>query len=826
MSGRPPPWWRRAIPAPLRRGLRGVARWMRGPLRVCVDDRRGGVITGWAADERDLSSPVTVCLLEGDRVLASVEARSYRSDLVAAGLGDGRHGFTLLVPNAPADGTVRSLRLVARGKSRFGIRQRVLEQFSWEGAPPRGRTIDGVLQRGLPPSLVRPQPTWDEQAPALGAHAAEGLRLPVSSAPLVSIVIPVHNKRDMTLHALRAVATHSGLPFEVIVVDDGSTDEVRRIEHDVEGLRVVRHERAQGFVASCNDGARVARGDYLVFLNNDTEVTPAWLEELLWPFFNQSSVGLVGAQLLFADGRLQESGGIVWASGTPWNVGRGGDPLAPEVSYTRDVDYVSGACLAIPTPLWVQLGGFDAMFSPAYYEDTDLAFRVRAAGFRTVCAPLSRVFHIEGASAGVSVESGMKRYQAINAPKFVERWHPVFAGHGSEGVRPDLEKDRKAAFRVLMIDAQVPTPDQDAGSYAAIQEIRLMQRLGAKVSFVDEAARHAGRYTADLQRRGVECLYAPFDASVPDVLRRRGDEFDAVYITRYYVAERFVEAVRTFAPRARLLLNNADLHFLREIRAATVSGDATAMRAALATRSAELDVMQRVDVVLSYSDVEKAVIQSHCADRVRVMTCPWVAEIRESVPDFDAREGIAFLGGFAHRPNVEGIHYFVREVMPLLRKVLPGVPLRIYGSRMPDEVRSLEGADIVPEGAVAEVSEAFDRCRVFVAPLLSGAGIKGKVISALAHGVPSVISPVAAEGTGVRDGLDVRIATTPREWCDAIVALYQDASIWRQVSQSAQALVARRYGIAEGLRTMREAFRAAGLSVGDEGSPDHDRRVH
>ena len=651
----------------------------------------------------------------------------------------------------------------------------------------------------------------------------------IDAEPDASIVIPVHDKFAVTYHCLASLLlAPNRARFEVIVVDDGSSDETLELARRVHGIRIVRHEAAQGFVRACNAGGLLARGRFIVMLNNDTEVTPGWLDELLHPFAHFDGVGMTGAKLLYPDGTLQEAGGIVWGSGDPWNYGRNGNPRDPKYNYARQVDYLSGACIALPTALWRELGGFDEHFAPAYFEDTDLAFRVRDRGLKTVYAPLAQVIHFEGISSGTSVASGMKRFQQVNKPKFKNRWAAAFRGNGALGKDVDLAKDRNVRLRALVIDAGTPRPDHDAGSYAAIQEMRLLQALGCKLTFVPENLAWLGGYTEALQRAGIECLYAPFIASVAEVVEKRGAEFDLVYITRYSVAERHVDAFRRHAPQARILFNNADLHFLREIRSAIAARDKARLGHALQTRDAELGVMRKVDLVLSYNEIEHAVILSHNLDSTRVAKCPWIVETATDVPPFEARSGIAFLGGYAHHPNVEAVEYFVREVMPLLRKRLPGVELRLYGSAMPESLREhLEGEEsVVVAGWVPSVDAVYDGCRVFVAPLVSGAGIKGKVIGAMAHGVPCVLSPLAAEGTGIRDGLEAAVATSPRHWADAIARLYEDADLWRAQQQAAWTFTQREYGFERGLEMMRAALEAVEIfATPDAGSLVHDMRA-
>jgi GT2 family glycosyltransferase len=637
------------------------------------------------------------------------------------------------------------------------------------------------------------------------------LEFPAVETPDVSLVIPVHNKFEVTYHCLASLLlAPNRATFEVILVDDGSSDKTLDVAELVRGIVTIRHETSQGFIHSCNAGGKLARGKYVVMLNNDTEVTPAWLDELVHVFDHFDDVGMAGAKLLYPNGTLQEAGGIVWGSGDPWNYGRNGNPRDPRYNYARQVDYLSGACVMLPTALWHEIGGFDELYVPAYFEDTDLAFRVRDKGYKTVYTPFSQVIHFEGISSGTSVTSGTKRFQQINKPKFKNRWLSAFRGNGPVGKEPDLAKDRHVRFRVLVIDAATPQPDKDAGSYAALQEMRLLQSLGCKLTFVPENLAWLGTYTEVLQRAGIECLYSPFSLSVSEVVERRGSEFDFIYITRYSVAERHIDAIRRHAPQAKVLFNNADLHFLRELRSAIAKKDKEMLGAALRTRDAELAVMRKVDLVLSYNEIEHAVILSHNLDSTRVARCPWVVERPGSVPPFEARSGIAFLGGYGHSPNVEAVEYFVRDVMPLLRERLPGVELRLYGSNMPKEMveRFEDEENVSTPGWVPTVEEVYDGCRVFIAPLLSGAGIKGKVIGALAHGVPCVLSPMAAEGTGLRDGLEALIAGTPKAWVDTIARLYEDPSAWAALQQAAWIYTEREFGFTRGRQLMQQALEA------------------
>ncbi len=644
------------------------------------------------------------------------------------------------------------------------------------------------------------------------------LHFPQIKKPDVSIVIPAHNKVEVTYLALCSLLiSPNATSFEVIVVDDASTDETAQLEEIVSGITVLHNdEQPQRFVRACNAGAEYARGDYIVLLNNDVEVTVGWLDELIAAFGRFDGVGLVGSKLIYPNGRLQDAGGVVWGSGEPWNYGNNMNPEEPRFCYARQVDYLSGAAMMVPKSVWQEVGGLSAYLEPMYFEDTDFAFKVREAGYKTWFVPSSVVYHYEGKTSGTDIDKGLKRYQEINQPKFKRRWVEAYAQNGRDVNMLDLEKDRGIVGRILFIDYSTPRPDQDAGSYAALQEIRLVQSLGYKVSFVGTNMAHLGRYTEDLQKLGVEMIYAPFYMTMQDFLSRRLAEFDAVYITRFYVARDVLSQIRALAPKAKILFNNADLHFLREIRAAHANSDEKRLQDARHTREQELGVINQVDVVLSYSESEHSVIEAYSEGKAKIMRTPWVVDIPTQVPPLAARNGLSFLGSFLHNPNGEAVLWFVREIMPRLATHDPDLVLSIYGSRMTSEIRSLASNTVKAVGFVQNMADAFDTHRIFVAPLISGAGIKGKVLEALARGIPCVLSPIAAEGIGLRDGQDCMIARTPDDWIDAVRCLNTDDMLWQKISDAARAYVADHYSFARGRIAMRAAFEAADMFLPEE----------
>ena len=247
----------------------------------------------------------------------------------------------------------------------------------------------------------------------------------------------------------------------------------------------MRNEANSGFIHSCNRGAEKARGKYLVFLNNDTLVKAGWLTALVDTFAEQPRAGIVGSKLVYPDGRLQEAGGIIWKDASGWNYGKFDDPQKPEYNCLREVDYCSAAALMIPKALFETVGGFDSRYSPGYYEDTDLAFKVRRAGYKVFYQPLSEVIHYEGATGGTDISAGAKKYQDINRSKFAEKWAAELIAKPANGDLVSLRQAQKGSGKnILVIDHHVPFPDRDSGSLRMFQILKILHQLGHRVTFI------------------------------------------------------------------------------------------------------------------------------------------------------------------------------------------------------------------------------------------------------------------------------------------------------------------------------------------------------
>jgi len=614
--------------------------------------------------------------------------------------------------------------------------------------------------------------------------------------PEVSIIIPVFNQFHFTHHCLAALAAdRSQYHFEVIVVDDGSSDGTPNRLAGYEGVRLIVNQDNLGFVGSTNRAAAAACGNYLVFLNNDTQVQPGWLDALIGTFKTFRDAGLAGSRLIYPHGRLQEAGGIVFADGSAWNYGHLDDPYKPEYGYVREPDYVSGAALALRRDLFEKLEGFDVCFAPAYYEDVDLAFRVRAAGYRVYYQPLSRVAHFEGVSAGIDESSGMKRFQSINQRKFFDRWREELASHGVRGEKLEQQKERRVHCRAFVVDVYMLTPDKESGSLRMLNLFSILQELGFKITFAATNLEAPEPYVSDLQKRGIETLYRPYVKSIDQHLSARGSDYDLVILSRADAAAQAMMSARRYCANARIVYDTVDLHFLRETRLAELTGNKAARTVAESRKRQELDLIAQADTTLVVSAVERDLLAKEApgAD-VRIVSN--IHRIYGNRKPFAERRDLFFIGAFAHPPNTDAVLWFCREIFPLVLEQEPEMRCSVIGADPPASVMALASDHVRILGYVADVAPFFDSCRLSVAPLRYGAGVKGKVNQSLAYGLPVVATTQAVEGMFLTNGESVLVADEPWEFAHQVLRLYRDRVLWEQLSSNGLMVMEAHFGFA------------------------------
>lgn len=641
------------------------------------------------------------------------------------------------------------------------------------------------------------------------------LRFVKEGHPLVSIIIPVYNQIHYTYACLISILEHTtDVVYEVIIADDVSTDATAELWKFTENVVICRNKTNQGFLRNCNQAARAAKGKYVMFLNNDTQVTEGWLSSLVNLIESDPTIGMAGSKLVYPDGRLQEAGGILWSDGSGWNYGRLDNPDKPEYNYVKDVDYISGAAILLSNDLWKQIGGFDERFAPAYCEDSDLAFEVRKAGLRVVYQPLSKVIHFEGISNGTDVNgAGLKRYQVENSQKLKEKWDGEFQKQSENNGNPDPFRARERSQgkdMILVVDHYVPTYDRDAGSKTTFQYLKMFLEKGYVVKFLGDNFLHEEPYSTALQQMGIEILYGKeYQVKIWDWLKDHGDAIKAAYLNRPHIAAKYVDFINDHT-NIKIIYYGHDLHFLREGREYELTGDPKKREDSEYWKSVELRLMKKAAVSYYPSYVEReAIHQIEPSIQVKAIVAYVFEKFLNQIPDdFEKREGLLFVGGFAHPPNADAVLWFAREIFPLIREVLP-VDFYIVGSKVTDEIKALEQPDsgIIVKGFVSEeeLSQLYTQCKIVIVPLRYGAGVKGKVIEALYYGAPVITTSIGAEGIPEAETV-MSVKDDPKAFAGEVLSLYQDADRCRKISQKTQSYIKKYHSIDAAWNIVGEDF--------------------
>lgn len=616
--------------------------------------------------------------------------------------------------------------------------------------------------------------------------------------PKLSIIIPVYNQINYTYNCLVSILKNTNnLSYEVIIADDVSSDETKNLSRYVKNIVISRNTSNQGFLRNCNQAAKIAKGEYILFLNNDTVVEKDCFLNMIKLYESDNSIGLVGAKFVYPDGRLQEAGGIIWSDGSAWNFGRFDNPNKCQYNYVKDVDYISGACIMLNRKLWKEIGGFDDRFAPAYCEDSDLCFEVRKRGLRVVYQPKSVVIHFEGISNGTDVNgSGLKKYQIENSEKLKNKWEKELKEQFDNNESPEVFRARERSKNkkiILFIDHYVPTFDKDAGSKTTYQYLKMLVKKGYIVKFLGDNFLKDEPYTSILENLGIEVLYGKdMQLDIFDWIKRNAKDIHIAYINRPNIAYKYIDFIQKNT-NIKVIYYGHDLHFLRENREYELTNDREYKLNSRYWKNIEMNILRKADISYYPSVVECDYIKNIDKNiNVKPITAYVYDKFKKNINrDFTKREGILFVGGFGHPPNKDGLLWFVKNIYPHVSKQLK-LNFYIVGSKADDEIKALNNKEkgIVFKGFVSEeeLELLYRNVKLVVVPLRFGAGVKGKVIEALYYNVPLITTNVGAEGIKNAENV-MEIIDSEKDFANEIVSLYNDNDRLTKMSEKADTYI-------------------------------------
>lgn len=664
-----------------------------------------------------------------------------------------------------------------------------------------------------------------EQRARIAAQLAlhDGLTLPAADAPRLSLIIPVHDNFVFTVALLAQIEREAratpDVLVEAIVVDNGSSDRTRELEALVGGVRVIRTAAQSGYTIACNQGAAAARGEILVFLNNDIELTPGLLARIPRAL-SDPGVGVAGARIVGAAGQLQEAGSLLFRDGSAAGLGRGQDPTLPIYLAPRDVDYVSGCFLCVRRALFEEMGGFDELFSPGYYEDTDFCLRVRGRGLRVAYDPSLTIYHYEYASYSKGrppSSSGALMRRKRRA--FVQKNRALLAVQPVAAEQPLLQAafppGRDRPPRVLLVEDRLPAEAAGSGFTRTYDTLCAMTAAGMAVS-VWALHQRVAESLPDWTR-GAWSVLPRIDGpkTVADLLREQGDAFDVVWVCRTHNWRALRQAVRQWRDARSHRRVVVDTEAVESLRAAALLERAPEpMREAevLAAIRAEAPELDSVDAVAAVNRRDADWLQRAFGIAPAVLSFSFT--VTPGPAGFDARSGLLFVGAIygTDTPNYLSLRWMIEKVMPMLSETMPGLRLIVAGhqDKAVPPIASAFANRIDWLGEVADLAPLFNAARVFVAPTLFAGGRPHKVEHAAARGLPCVVTPVLADQLREPDGSTFPIVAkgwAPEDFAAAVQALYTDRALWEATRAAGLRHIARHCDAAQYAATVVEVAR-------------------
>ena len=614
-----------------------------------------------------------------------------------------------------------------------------------------------------------------------------GLRfeLPENDVPMMSVILVLFNRAEYTYQCLESIKANADVPYEVILVDNASSDDTPELLNRIENATIVRNAENIGFLKACNQGAEIARGKWLLFLNNDTQIMPSLFSCLLQTTEKITGCGAVGAKLIHSDGKLQEAGSIIWKDGSCSGYGRGDDPFKPEYSFLREVPYCSGACLFVKKEIFSEAGMFNERFAPAYYEETDLCMRIRELGYKVVYQPAAVLIHYEFGSS-LSVGKALD-LQGKNKQVFSDLWTDRLKSlypYSPENVLFAREYHRHQKTKLLIIEDRVPDPGLGSGYPRSHGIVEYLSDLGYGVTvFPLQLPERLEPCTRLLQQKGVEVFYGHKYKKInfKNFFRERKNYYDAVWVSRPHNMKEVIDVIRELHPAQKVIYDAEALFSLRDIMMAELEGAKLSEREKNKMIREEIDLMKRADVVVNVSEYERAVLKKYQVDHVEVLGHSYHAH--PTTTPFDRRKDILFLGSFlvSPSPNEDAVHYFINQIYPKVLQAT-GAKFFIVGTNYLDSIRKLKSDHIIVTGRVDSLYPYFDKCRVFAVPTRYAAGIPWKLQESLSFGLPAVVTPLIADQLGVSEEI-VSIGENTDDFTDKMIHCYTDRNRWHALRQ-------------------------------------------
>lgn len=639
------------------------------------------------------------------------------------------------------------------------------------------------------------------------------LNFSTPSSPKVTILLVLWNQAELTLACLKALHNEDNGSFEVLIVDNASSDTTPQLLSMISGVRVITNEENLGFLKAVNLAANQAHGKYLLLLNNDAVVRQGSIQQAVTRIESAPDIGAVGGRVILPDGLLQEAGSIVWQDGSCLGYKRGELPETNEAMFVRDVDYCSGVFLLTPTAVFYQMNGFDVKYAPAYYEDTDYCTRLRKRGLRVVYDPAVVLDHFEYGSSTIS-EQAIHQMQ-INSEKFFKTHNDILVKHHSYCDKNILcaRMNNNYRGRVLFIDDRVPLKNLGSGFPRARTILQTITELGWFITFYPLNESNLVDDWQDIYETipdTIEVMRGYGLNKLEQFLTERAGYYDILFISRPPNMKN-VNILYNKSPNLfsglKIIYDAEAIWSIREIQELTIQGKSISEKTAAESIDNEVALAKIADTILAVSNSEAQYFKDAGYHDVHVLGHALAAN--PTINNFEERKDILFVGRMEEdgSPNVDSVLWFTSQVLPLINagRTEP-VKLYLIGKNGAKKLKEITSPDVLLLGAIDDLTGWYNNCRIFIAPTRFAAGIPLKVPEACANGVPVVLTPILAKQLNWQHEHEVLVGETAAEFAKQCSRLYDNKQLWQQIRTNAINQLDKEHSITKFAITLEEVL--------------------
>jgi O-antigen biosynthesis protein len=620
------------------------------------------------------------------------------------------------------------------------------------------------------------------------------IELPHVTEPLVSIILVLYNRAELTLSCLHSLLQQNFNNYEVIIVDNHSSDRTKELLERINNAKIILNQENKHFLLAANQASQIATGKYLLFLNNDAQILGDSLNAAVQTISSDIQIGAVGGRIILPDGTLQEAGSIIWQDGSCLGYGRGDCPEASPYMFKREVDYCSGAFLLTPRELFTQLGSFDLAYRPAYYEETDYCVKIHKAGQKIIYDPNVTILHYEFASSEQSDRA--IELQATNQDIFVTQHQDWLQFQYLPDVKHILlaSNRHRSGKRILLVDDRIPHPYLGSGYTRGHKILQVMTELGHQITFypTDLSYQETWQVTYQDLSQNIEMNVGWGLQKLEEFLITRSNYYDIIFVSRPHNMNHLNHIVQknSLLSKTKIIYDAEALYCLRDFAYQEIKGQALDAETKQKAIAEELELASNSNLIISVSPIEQEKFLEYGYKQVEVLGHS--LDINLTPNSFEQRQDLLFVGSVyeLQSPNADSILWFSQEIFPLIQqKTNLEINLLLVGnnqvSELQEKITKLNNPQIKLLGKIDNLSDLYNNSRLFVAPTRFAAGIPHKVHEASAYGLPVVTTSAIANQLQWQNETDLLVADNPQHFAEQCLRLYQDCHLWQSLRNNA-----------------------------------------